>query len=164
MLLIIFMVSYTKRASRRSKMDFKFVDADVIKTKFVSKGTVKEKTIEDVRASISKTLLKMLDGTRTNKKGQTVSTTNRVLRRGSGANAWDFQILYGTQRVFGGEITASSENAAKDKLKAFAEEIKTGKGLDVKVNNAIKNAMAEAKERGLRAAATRKGKTKSKAA
>ena len=49
-------------------MDFKFVDADAIKTKFVSKGVVKEKTIEDVRASISKTLLKMLDGTRTNKR------------------------------------------------------------------------------------------------
>jgi hypothetical protein len=145
-------------------MDFKFVDADAIKTKFVSKGVVKEKTIEDVRASISKTLLKMLDGTRTNKKGEIISTTSKVLRRGSGPNIWDFQILYGTVRVFGGEITANSESAAKDKLKAFAEEIRTGKGLDVKVNTAIKSAMGKAKDRGMKAAAKRKAKTNSKAA
>jgi|688.fasta_scaffold593729_2 hypothetical protein len=137
-------------------MDFKFIDAETIKTKFVSKTAKKEKTLEEVRSSISKTLMKMIDGTRTNKKGETISTTNKVLRRGSGPNVWDFQILYGTVRAFGGELTATTEQQAKDKLKAFAEEIRTGKGLDVKVNTAIKNAIEKAKARGEKAAAKRK--------
>jgi hypothetical protein len=141
-------------------MDFKFIDANTIKTKFVSKAAKKEKTLDDVRASISKTLIKMIDGKRTNKKGETISTTNKVLRRGSGPNVWDFQILYGTVRAFGGELTATTEQQAKDKLKAFAEEIRTGKGLDVKVNTAIKNAMEAAKARGEKAAAKRKLKNK----
>jgi hypothetical protein len=141
-------------------MDFKFIDAETIKTKFVSKTAKKEKTLEEVRSSISKTLMKMIDGTRTNKKGETISTTNRVLRRGSGPNVWDFQILYGTVRAFGGELTATTEQQAKDKLKAFAEEIRTGKGLDVKVNTAIKNAIEKAKARGEKAAAKRKLKNK----
>ena len=50
----------------------------------------------------------------------------------------------------------STEQQAKDKLKAFAEEIRTGKGLDVKVNTAIKGAMETVKARGEKAAAKRK--------
>ena len=48
-------------------MDFKFVDANSIKSKFAAKSAKKEKTVEDVRASIAKTLLKMIDGTKKNK-------------------------------------------------------------------------------------------------
>ena len=137
-------------------MDFKFVDANSIKSKFAAKSAKKEKTVEDVRASIAKTLLKMIDGTKKNKKGQDVSTTGRVLRKGATTNGWDFQVLYGTVRVFGGELTATTEQQAKDKLKAFAEEIRTGKGLSVQVNQAIKTAMETVRARGEKAAAKRK--------
>ena len=143
-------------------MDFKFVDANSIKSKFAAKSAKKEKTVEDVRASISKTLLKMIDGTKKNKKGQDVSTTGRVLRKGATANGWDFHVLYGTVRVFGGELTATTEQQAKDKLKAFAEEIRTGKGLSVQVNQAIKTAMETVRARGEKAAAVRKKNSKGK--
>ena len=102
----------------------------------------------------------MLDGTRKNKQGETISTTGRVLRKGTGNGKWDFQVLYGTVRVFGGELTATTEQQAKDKLKAFAEEIRTGKGLSIQVNTAIKTAMEKVKERGEKAAAKRKSKKK----
>ena len=142
-------------------MDFKFVDANTIKGKFAAKTAKKEKTIEDVRDSIANTLLKLVDGSRENRKGVKVSTTNKVLRKGATANGWDFQVLYGTVHVFGGELTATTEQQAKDKLKAFAEEIRTGKGLTPLINDAIKTAMDTVRARGEKSAATRKkNKTK----
>jgi hypothetical protein len=137
-------------------MEFKFLDAEAVKRKFETKTSKKDKTIEDVREIISRNLLKMLDGNRKNRSGKTISTTNKVLRKGSNDNTWVFQVSYGTVRVFGGELTATSEQQAKEKLKVFAEEIRTGKGLDAKVDAAIKSAMEAAKERGEKAAAKRK--------